>query len=171
MTRISHTVHRTSQPTLEQPVHTVTTNGQVRRRRRRDEREQNPFYIPKEEIPPGISEEWKRLTYLNLTDSEHQRDLRRDGCWTPVPSRRHPSLALPDAKEEDPIIVRGQILMERPLEFTKEAQLEDLQIAIGQVRDKRRSLGLEGNELGPGTRFVNKTTYEPDAPAQDVPAA
>lgn len=96
------------------------------------------FFIPKEDVPPGWTYEWKRKTLLGQEDPAYQVQLAQKG-WEPVPARRHPSY-MPMGYNGNTIERKGMILMERPLEITLEARDFELRKARNQVRQKESQL-------------------------------
>ena len=107
----------------------------------------NPFHIPEEAIPPGMSWQWKRLTYAGKEDITHQMMLARDGAWDPVPHEAWPARLGKMGVEGGPIVIDGMMLMQRPLQYTREAEMESLQAAKSQVSNKFAELGLSDTAL------------------------
>ncbi len=110
-------------------------SGQRLQRTRTRSRE--PFYVDPKIIPTGVSYEWKRQSAYGMPDPEHMTNMR-ENHWKPVPADRHPHLAQDGTKGT--IERSGQILMERPLYLTQEAQREDWETAMGEVEKKERQL-------------------------------
>ena len=94
------------------------------RRRRRDT---DPMHIDTRIIPPGWCYEWKAETVWGKAMAGHMNNLM-ENHWRPVPADRHKGQI---------VKYEGQMLMERPLYLTREAQNEDFQIALDQVRGVR----------------------------------
>ncbi len=93
-----------------------------------------------------MSYEWKRESVHGQPDNEHQINMR-ENHWKPVPADRHPGLAI----EGDSVIRRGgTILMERPKYLTEEAQMEELQDALGPVQQMEEV--MYGSKPGTLTR-------------------
>lgn len=113
-----------------------------RMRRRRATVVDDPYYIPTDEIPAGSSYEWKRYSVAGQEDPFYIAKMREQG-WEPVNPKRHPNW-VPPGYSEPHIIKGGQILMERPMELTLEAQAEMRQLARGQIRDAETRLGKAG---------------------------
>lgn len=122
------------------------------------------FHIPAEDIPDGVSYEWKRLTYMGKVDTRHQSNLAQNR-WAPVPLSRHPEYGSDGGSKEmgetgrfgkqehlysDCIIRDGQILMERPLAITQYVNAHEKRKADDQVRDqlKRVAMAPEGTLAG-----------------------
>lgn len=118
----------------------VEQRAPIRRRSQRSD----PFFIDDAEIPDGMSWEWKRWSYMGQYDEEYQTELSENG-WLPVtweerwPEKRPPGQTAVGLKEA--VKRKGQILMQRPMEYTVEAQMEDRENAENQVMDKMRELG------------------------------
>lgn len=111
----------------------------VRTRRRKATVNEDIYYIPLDEIPEGLSYEWKRWSVSGLEDPFYIAQMREQG-WEPVPPKRHPNWVPPGYKEPH-IIKGGMILMDRPMELTKEARAELKQLAKQQVREAEQRLG------------------------------
>lgn len=111
-----------------------------RTRRRKSSIQEDIFYIPKDEIPEGSSYEWKRFTVMGQEDPFYLAQMREQG-WEPVDPRKHPNWVPPGYREPH-IIKGGQILMERPIELTREAERENRMLAKRQVREAEQRLGL-----------------------------
>ena len=112
----------------------------VRTRARKATVADNPFDIPKEEIPEGLDYEWKRWSVGGQTDPFYIAQMRQQG-WEPVPPKRHPNW-VPPGYNEPHIIKGGQILMDRPIELTNEAKRELRQLSKQQVREAEQRLGM-----------------------------
>jgi hypothetical protein len=133
---------------------------------------EDEFYIDPKVIPDGWSYEWKRKEVLGQKNSSYDVSLRRRG-WEEVPASRHPDM-MPDDYTDGPIIRKGMILMERPLEITEEAKAIELRKARSQVRQKEAQLnGAPAGENSPfeatnkGAPLVKLgKSYEPFRPMQ-----
>lgn len=110
------------------------------RRRQANVASQDMFYIPTDEIPEGLSYEWKRWANVGQEDPFYIASLREQG-WEPVNPKSHPNW-LPPGYNQPHIIKGGQILMERPIELTEEARAENRQIARRQMREAEQRLGM-----------------------------
>ena len=115
---------------------TVTESVRVGRRYKGGEMP-NKFHIPEGDIPSGTSYQWNNHTVFGQENASYSAYMQMQG-WVPVPASRHPHLM--PVGHEGPIIVDGQILMERPQELTNEALQEDLDRARGEVRAKEAQL-------------------------------
>jgi hypothetical protein len=135
------------------PVHVETTvtdrepdrnpiheKAHIRTRQRRATVNDDQFYIPVEEIPEGSSYEWKRFSVNGLEDPFYIAQMRQQG-WEPVDPKRHPTW-VPPGYDKPNIIKGGQILMERPIELTREAQAETRTLAKRQMREAEQRLGM-----------------------------
>lgn len=96
------------------------------------------FAIDLDIIPDDWSYEWKAHSVMGAVDPSHQIQLRKKG-WEPVPASRHPEL-MPTGYTGDTILRKGMILMERPMELTKEARDIANRNARLQVRAKEEQL-------------------------------
>jgi len=124
------------------PVH---EKPRTRTRMGRNSVADDPYYIPVDEIPYGSSYEWKRFSNVGQEDPFYLAQMRRQG-WEPVDPRNHPSWVPPGYKEPH-IIKGGQILMERPIELTREAIAEREQMAVQQINEAEQRLGHTPKEL------------------------
>jgi len=132
--------NRVSLTDEREPLHEAA-HGQARRtRRRKSTVSEDEFFIPIDEIPEGLSYEWKRWSVNGQENPFYIAQMREQG-WEPVPPSRHPSWVPPGYKEPH-IIKGGQILMDRPVELTKEAHAEQRQLAKKQVREAEQRLGM-----------------------------
>jgi hypothetical protein len=111
----------------------------VRRRRYTSGEMPNEFHIPEDQIPDGISYQWNNHTVFGMNNPSADAHMAMQG-WQPVPASRHPHLVQQGADPTGPILVKGQILMERPMELTQEALQEDYDRAMGEVAAKERQL-------------------------------
>jgi hypothetical protein len=128
-----------------EPEH-VEVHVKPRVRRRKATVVEDQFYIPLDEIPEGLSYEWKRYTVNGQEDPYYIANMREQG-WEPVDPKRHPNW-VPPGYSQPHIIKGGQILMERPIELTEEARAEQKMLAKRQVREAEQRLGrTEGNEM------------------------
>lgn len=130
-------VHR-SRP-VRGDVRTDAVTSPIRGRQYKGGDMPNEFEIPLEDIPAGQSYQWNNHTVFGERFPHHEAFMAKQG-WEPVPTSRHPHLMPVGTPPNEPIIVRGQILVERPLELTKEALQEGLDKARGEVRMKEEQL-------------------------------
>ena len=128
-------------PAHEQP--------RTRTRMRRASVMDDPFYIPLEWIPEGMSVEWKRHSVHGMEDDFYIAQMRRQG-WEPVDPRTcAPKLRqlVPEGYDKPNLIKAGQILMERPIELTREAIAEARSMSRQQVNEAEERLGRKAKEL------------------------
>lgn len=130
-----HTAPQTERLPAREPEHT-----RVRTRQRHSAINDDPFYIPIEEIPEGSSYEWKRHTVGGLEDPFYIAQMRTQG-WEPVNPKAHPNW-VPPGYTLPYIIKGGQILMERPMELTQEAITEMKNLTRNRMREAEQRLGL-----------------------------
>jgi hypothetical protein len=112
----------------------------VRTRRRKASVNENPFDIPRDQIPEGLDYEWKRYSNVGQEDPFYIAQMREQG-WEPVNPKRHPTW-VPPGYNEPCIIKGGQILMERPMELTQEARRELRAMSKQQVKEAEQRLGM-----------------------------
>lgn len=110
-----------------------------RRRLRHAGENRDELYIPVEEIPEGVSYEWKRFSVNGQEDPFYLAQMREQG-FEPVDPRRHPNW-LPPGYNLPHIIKGGLILMERPQELTDEARQEMRAMAFNQIQEAEQRLG------------------------------
>lgn len=120
--------------------------------------------------PPGWTYEWKRKTLSGMEDVDHLNALADNG-WTSVPADRHAGTA---GKSKTGEIVRdGLMLMERPVELTREARAEESAAARAQIQaqnDQYRGRMPSGMSTEhPGVRPNIRGAYE-QAPSELRPA-
>lgn len=145
----------------ESDLRTSVRSEPIRSRKRKGGQLADKFHIDASAIPDGISYEWKRYTVYGQEDPSYSVMLREQG-WDPVTSDRHPDLVSDGHK--GPIIRDGQILMERPIELTREAQEEDRAMAREVVNIKKQQMGQTPagtlTRDAPGLQNKIRTTYE-----------
>lgn len=118
-TNARHTVKRVRAETVRAEARPQT--GRLQRKRRRTE---NPYDVPRELIPEGMSWEWKSESILGQRKDDHMAHLK-DNHWRPVDQEKYPNLV---CKKD------GMVLMERPKYLTQDARREDLDIALERVQ-------------------------------------
>lgn len=128
-------------------------------RRRKGGQVHDKFYIPPELIPDGLSVEWKRHTVVGKSDYHYDRELYDQG-WRPVQHSMFDGLFAPKGTE-GPIIQDDMILMERPIELTREAQQEDIHRAQSALRAGEFKLGETPEGTAPRSRPSVRSTVEP----------
>lgn len=121
----------------------------------------NRFHIPPEMIPEGRSLEWKRVEVMGKTDYRYEQGLYEQG-WRPVEHTmwQFPGFFAP-VGAEGPVIIDGMMLMERPIELTREAEAEDYARARAAKRAGERKLGDAPDGTLPRTKPTINTSHEP----------
>ena len=112
------------------------------------------FWFDETKKPEGVAYQWNVVSVLGNEEISRRglSSFMRNG-WTPVPASRHPELgSYGKAGPDDHIIVGGQMLMERPIEMTEEAETEDYDKAIGQVTNQYKRLELDDASMLPRKR-------------------
>lgn len=120
--------------------------------------EENPFFIPSEVIPYGMSWEFKRYSCLGMDDRDHMLKLARDGAWESVMHEEWPDRLGEFGRDGQPIIIGGMILMQRPLEYTAQSQEEELAKATGSVQNHLQSLQIADGPV-PKAKPILKRGY------------
>lgn len=118
------------------------------------------FYIPPHIVPPGYTYEWKREFLYGQRDDAHITHLHDNG-WRPVVHGAHKGYfsAISDPNE---IIRRdGMMLMERPIELTRQAREEEQQAARLLVEAQKQQLTGAIPQGFKGTAPQVKTSYAP----------
>lgn len=100
------------------------------------------FHVPLELIPEGWTYQWVAVKVVGNEQILLDYNLMMtENGWRPVPADRYPGRFMPAGFKG--AIVRGdQILMERPLALTQEAQIEDIRNAKQLISDRNESLKL-----------------------------
>lgn len=120
----------------------------------------NRFDVPVDEIPHGMSYEWKVKTVHGQEAREQMIAWRLNG-WTPVPAGRHPNFSGEPLDSTAEIERGGQVLCERPIEVTRQAQQMDREAAADQVRTQMDRLAGRARETGSERVTKVSRTYEP----------
>ena len=152
-------------------------NGEVLTRSRKSGID--PFDIPKGFVPPGWEYQWCAVASLGNKEIVRTMNIEfQQNGWRPVEASRHKGYFMPE-NEAGPIIVRDQMLMERPTEMCEDARNEDKRNAIQQMRDRDQSLMggkanlqgamRDGIEMGPKYRGTGGNLRMSIDPALDVP--
>lgn len=113
------------------------------------------FYIDPAVIPHGISYEWKTETVYGANNPAYDGFMRNQG-WEPVDAKRHPDM-MPDGYK-GPVRREGLILMERPIELTREAMMEERMAANEAVQIKEEQLGNAPKGTLPRARADGSST-------------
>lgn len=121
---------------------------------------ENRFDIPLDEIPDGMSYEWKVKTVHGKEDREQILSWKLNG-WVPVPAGRHPMFTGESVDSTAEIERGGQILCERPLEVTEVAREMDRERARDQVQSQMDRLNGRAKETGSQRVTKVSQNYEP----------
>jgi hypothetical protein len=139
----------------------------------------DPFHVPKNFPPEGWEYQWCAVAAVGNKEVMRTQNIEffQNG-WRPVPAKRHDGYFLPKG-EEGPIVVRDQMLMERPSEMCDDARNEDKRNAIQQMRDRDESLMggkanlkaamRDGIEMGGKYRGTGGNLRMSIDPALDIP--
>jgi hypothetical protein len=123
------------------------------------------YYINPEDVPNGMSWEWKRRTYVGKEDTPYQAKLAMNG-WEAVDGSAVPQFGI-SAGEVD---IGGLVLMQRPKEMTDEARHEDYTTATGQVKTQFNRLEdvreVPANTLPRDNRGRPLSSVRRDSPIQ-----
>lgn len=99
-------------------------------------------------IPDGMSAQWVTTTVIGQPVPQHRAEFERKG-WTPVHQSdfdgQFDGMFMPRGQEGE-INHEGLVLMVRPKEMTRKAELSNKQKAYDQVRIKEQA--LTGGDLG-----------------------
>jgi hypothetical protein len=118
----------------------------------------------------GMDVQWKRETVYGARDPSYEVFMREQG-FDPVDSSRFPEYVAEGAS--GPIRRDGMMLMERPMELTLEAKLEERQAADDAVRIKTEQLtGAPDGQFqrhradGSSTVSINRTIERGGLPVE-----
>jgi hypothetical protein len=132
----------------------------------------DPFDVPKNFIPDGWEYQWCAIASYGNKEVVRTMNIEfQQNGWRPVPASRHDGYFMP-AGESGPIIVRDQMLMERPSEMCEAARIEDKRNAIQQMRDRDESLmgGKANARKSQGIAEINRGRIAMNIdPALDIP--
>jgi len=113
-------------------------NGEILTRSRKEGID--PFDVPLSFIPNGWGYQWNAVTTYGNSEVFQAQNLEfHQNGWRPVPAARHDGFFMPKG-HSGPVIVRGQMLMERPMALTEEARDEQENLAKQQMRDRDAAL-------------------------------
>jgi hypothetical protein len=100
----------------------------------------DPFDVPLKFIPRGWEYQWNAVSsYGNKEIFQSVNNEMLQNGWRPVPAQRHDGHYMPRGHAGD-IVVRGQMLMERPKALCDEARDEHENRARQQMRDRDDAL-------------------------------
>ena len=111
------------------------------------------FDIPHSMVPKGWSYQWNAVSIAGNSDILlDQTHMMHQNGWRPVPAERYAGTLVPKGSKGN--IIRGQqLLMERPMALTIEAQEEDKRNAMQLISDRNESLKLAGVKKNMGDGF------------------
>jgi hypothetical protein len=123
------------------------------------------FYIPPEIVPDGWS--YQGIAVSVYGQPQSTLGFLNNG-WTPVPASRHDGMFMPIG-HDGPIIIDGQMIVERPIELTLEARDEEIAAARNLIRTQNEQFTprLPDARRHPGTQMRARRTIEglpPDVP-------
>jgi len=117
------------------------------------------FDIPQNMIPKGWTYQWNAVSIAGNSDIIlDQNHMMHQNGWRAVPAERYAGTLVPKGSK-GPIIRGQQMLMERPMELTLEAQAEDVRNAKQLISDRNESLKLAGVKKGLGEGFEMGEKY------------
>ena len=118
-----------------------TASGRTRTGRLRHSNMGSIYDIDPSAIPDGMKYQWNVVSVLGNTDIvKRQAISMQQNGWTPVPWERHTDLFGPVQASQNEIVFGGLRLEERPVEMSEEAEQEEYQAAVDQVRGNFRQL-------------------------------
>lgn len=97
------------------------------------------YYYDRTLQPDDMVYEWKRYSVLGKEDRQYMAKMMRYG-WKAVPGSRHPETG---GQGDEPIIIDGQILMERDAVSVEMAREKTLRDSVQGQQDHFRRLKLE----------------------------
>ena len=121
---------------------------------------ENRFDVPLDEIPAGMTYEWKVKTVLGKPAREQMIAWRLNG-WKEVPAGRHPSFSGEPESSQAEIERGGLVLCERPEETTEYARDMDRAKAKDQVQAQLDRLAGRARDTGSQRVTKVKGNYEP----------
>lgn len=104
--------------------------------------------VPRELIPEGWDYQWITDSILGQPQPQRRARFERRG-WRPVPAKRHDGMFMPIGYDGE-INVDGVVLMERPIEYTRQARKKEAMKAAEQVYV--REAQMRGGDM-PGVAF------------------
>ena len=118
------------------------------------------FDIPNDMVPKGWSYQWNAISITGNSDILlDQTHMMHQNGWRPVPAERYAGTLVPKGSKGN--IIRGQqLLMERPMALTIEAQDEDKRNAMQLISDRNESLKLTGVKKNLGDGFEMGGRYK-----------
>ncbi len=122
--------------------------------------EENKYFYDMKKIPSGMTYEWKRHSLMGKEDPQYEAQLKRF-YWRPVPANRHPECGCGDG--EGPIIIGGQMLMERQQQVTNKIKEITDKKSNDLVNGQFQRLEISSNQHMPRKVTVNSRSYLPDS--------
>ena len=155
-------------------------DGEILSRSRRSGTD--PFDVPQNFVPTGWEYQWCAVSSYGNTEIMRTllTEFEQNG-WRPVQYERHDGFFAQKGKS-GAIIVRGQMLMERPKQMCDDARDEDERNARQQMRDRDQALmggkaNLRGATSGQGIPVRGTGDHQGNAirmsidPALDAPSS
>lgn len=139
------------------------------------------FYIPPHLPPAGWSWEYKRETCVGMTDPQYLTSLQQVG-WEHVRYESYPGVFAPVIDPATgntmvgPVRKHGQMLMERAIELTKEAQVDERRKAdekVGRADRQYTRLDTSGTATAQFDNTARQASYirRSTEPVQPLPGA
>lgn len=135
----TRTQQHTSTEAKREPQH-EEPHTERRRRWTAETLQEDQFSIPMEQIPEGLTYEWKRWSANGEEYPFYIARMREQG-WEPVPPSRHPDW-VPPGYDKPHILKSGLVLMDRPAELTRQARDEAKRLSKRQLREAEQRLGM-----------------------------
>ncbi len=101
---------------------------------------------------------WKRFETYGKKDFSEQRHYHHQG-WRPVLHSHFPGRFAPEGTE-GPVIMKDQILMERPMRLTVKARQDEMKQATQMMRVNREKLGATPEGQAPRMVLADRSTRE-----------
>jgi hypothetical protein len=101
---------------------------------------------------------WKRFETYGKKDFPEQRHYHHQG-WRPVLHSHFPGRFAPEGTE-GPVIIKDQILMERPMRLTVQARQDEMRQATQMMRVNRENLGATPEGQAPRMVLADRTSRE-----------
>jgi hypothetical protein len=114
--------------------------------------------LRKNNWPHEIDFNWKRYETYGKKDFSEQRQYHQQG-WRPVLHSHFPGRFAPEGTE-GPVIIKDQILMERPMRLTVKARRDEMEQATRAMRVNREQMGTTPEGQAPRRVIADRTTRE-----------
>lgn len=125
--------------TVENTPAAAPVRDRVRSRKHQGGQLNDQFAISPEMIPPGLSLEWKTETVFGKDNYQYFQFMREQG-WEPALAKDFPGFMPASTDPQSPVRRSGMILMERPIELTREAMRDDRRAALAAVQAKEEQV-------------------------------